>query len=418
LQNIIKGGKFLSTWDEKFKGHAIHQAVGAVTEFVRGIDLTNLPLDVVDAISRIIIALEKATTLLETADATLISYQLLDTLNKHINAIKAELSAYITNHNVGHVTNANNNTDTLLDIMSRLLLVRTEADISAIINTASVFRETARNLMSTLTCESENTKKIIKENMDNVSALSTQVEQLRTNIDQQKPRLDTAITEFQRQFSEAEDRRRQTFEATTKKLADDISKTQLELKQSIEKFTSKTEDDAKKLVEEIDEKRKDAIELLHVIGNIGLTGNYKMEANSEKQSADVFRWISLAAMVLIVLGVGSTLWTALKPDALWQPVMLRIGITIALAIPAAYAARESERHRQLERHYRRMELELASVDTYLGKLPDNIKNDLKAKLADQFFGRTGIDTKTEQDKIVTTSILDILKLAIEKLAKK
>lgn len=169
---------------------------------------------------------------------------------------------------------------------------------------------------------------------------------------------------------------------------------------------------------EIDKKRSDAVDLVQVIGNVGVTGNYKMEANAERRSANIFRWIALGAMALIVVGIGATLWAALKADATWQQVLLRLGITIALSIPAAYAARESERHRQLERRYRRLELELSSIDAYLVKIPEETRNTLKVKLAERFFGQNESEMKAESADKTVSSVLDILKLAIANLSKK
>ena len=86
---------------------------------------------------------------------------------------------------------------------------------------------------------------------------------------------------------------------------------------------------------------------------------------------------------------------------------------LALAIPAAYAAKESAKHRLLENHNRRSELELASLDPYLEKLPEDTRNKVKEELTKNFFGLNSKEIKVE-DSISSVAIFDLLKSAISK----
>ena len=64
-------------------------------------------------------------------------------------------------------------------------------------------------------------------------------------------------------------------------------------------------------------------------------------------------------------------------------------VALLLAAPAYYAAQQSREHRGLERRYRSMELELASMNPYLELLPEELQQAVKTELASRYFG--GLD---------------------------
>ncbi|MDF0535853.1 hypothetical protein PY479_16410, partial [Shewanella sp. A32] len=84
-----------------------------------------------------------------------------------------------------------------------------------------------------------------------------------------------------------------------------------------------------------------------------------------------------------------------------------------LGIPAAYAAKESSKHRELENHNRRAELELASLDPYLEKLPKETKDKVKEELTVKFFGLNQLH-QMEEESVTIKDIINLLKTAIEK----
>ena len=120
-----------------------------------------------------------------------------------------------------------------------------------------------------------------------------------------------------------------------------------------------------------------------------MTGDYQRNAEDQRKAAD--RW-RLAAIALFVVGAGAValLLGFLAPDELGVAGTVRRA-TVALLVlaPAYYAAQQSREHRHLERRYRSMELELASMNPYLELLPEELQQALKAELASRYF--TGTD---------------------------
>jgi hypothetical protein len=174
------------------------------------------------------------------------------------------------------------------------------------------------------------------------------------------------------------------------------------------------------LLKEIQDTKDEAKRYYRIITNVGVTGNYKREADAEHKQANLFRGVALALMLAIVAGVALTIDAMRFEDGRWAGVLLRIGVTLALAYPAAYAARESDRHRRLARHYRRMELELSSVDTYLGSLDETKRAELKASLAERYFGRDDQEPRSavKAESELSVSSVDRLVHIIEDLVKR
>ena len=119
-------------------------------------------------------------------------------------------------------------------------------------------------------------------------------------------------------------------------------------------------------------------------------------------------------MVVVVL---ATLFVSVENGVDPWLALFRLGAALSLVVPAAYAARESSRHRTLENKNRRAELELASIDAYLESLPDEKRSEIKAELTDKFFGQISEEEKTESG-VTTDSLASLLKEAINALGRK
>src|SRR3990172_8125090 len=255
--------------------------------------------------------------------------------------------------------------------------------------------------------------------------------EIKTQIDTQKSRLDVAITEFQKQFSEAEDRRRSDFDTQLKKQSEDYKLDKEKFEKENKQFIDLKNKESMELLEGfqkqgstaiqfLEERKKLTSDLLKVISNIGVTGNFNKIANSDRKWAD---WLRIIAFVFMAGAAGLAIYTVfyvIKGDFDWKNVLFRITTTLILFVPGYYAAKESEKHRRSEQRYRRMELELASIDPYLESLPEDKRHTLKETLAQRFFGQP---EKTEvimdgEDIVTAKSLFDLFKEVIKHLVKK
>ena len=87
-----------------------------------------------------------------------------------------------------------------------------------------------------------------------------------------------------------------------------------------------------------------------------------------------------------------------------------------MGIFAVYAARQAERSDEEERRARKMELELASINSYLADLQPEIQEQIKTKLAEKFFGREDVEKLIKKSKVPKNN-LDVVKYFVEELLK-
>jgi hypothetical protein len=273
-----------------------------------------------------------------------------------------------------------------------------------------------------------------------LTELQTQLETTQNEIQTQKGRLDTAIAEFQQQFSKQQDARQEQFTAAEKERTEGFSKALDERdkkfdevsdahKERFDKICDAASDKLAKLHEEttvqiksyigtLDEYKEKAEKLVHVIGNTGMVGGYQKTANTERTTARVWQ-------VLAVLSLGGFIWfavslssAALAAQISWGNFGARAVVAFAFGIAAAFCARQSDRHEDSEAYNRRIELELASIDPYLVGLPDDTQHAVKVELAKRLFGQK--PTPKKQQKVSGTNA-DLLRMTIEtitELAKK
>lgn len=67
----------------------------------------------------------------------------------------------------------------------------------------------------------------------------------------------------------------------------------------------------------------------------------------------------------------------------------------------------------LENHNRKAELELASLDPFLEKLPEETRHKVKEELTSKFFGLSSTEVK-DDESVSYLALLDLLKTAISK----
>jgi hypothetical protein len=452
----------MSEWVDRFENHLIHSQIQQINDLLDQVGKhAEKQVDSLEDYNRLTQIISFISNSLSNTDPLLAANPTLKNLSSHAQNIIQELSSYNANQNRGHLVNANNHADNLL-VQGRMLVPVTQVtDIDGLRESIGNFRKSAGQYIRYL---EEDFKKLQIQ----INDLSSKGIEISNDINVQKGRLDTAISQFQQQFSDSAEKRREQFAISEKQRNDEhvqalenLEKKFSELAiQNNEKFTAflkviedesrtkleefnekliaidgrsqliseKIQDEAKTQMEtlEVDstdiinvlwEKKEEASNLVQIIGNIGVTGNFQKIANQEKETADWLRKVALLLMTGMVIVIGLTIFISAENGFDWKLSLFRIGAALVLAVPATYAASESTKHRNAEYRNRQAELELASIDPFLEKMPDATKYELKAKLTERFFG-TSRSEEIAKEKISSSSLFDLIKLTIENLTKK
>jgi rubrerythrin len=271
---------------------------------------------------------------------------------------------------------------------------------------------------------------VIKKELNSLSGAiaqgKTRLDENNQTIQQQKVRLDQSIAEFQKQFSEAQEKRTKDFADSLKKNSDEFTtqekRHETEFKDTAAKrkieYEAFFEDARKQSNAHLDFLQKREAEVNKIFGAIGTTafaGNFKTTADTEASSANLWRWIALSLMAAMIVVGGYAFYYSIGHETDWRVFAFRLGTVIVLAIPAIYAANESSKHRERERQNRKTHLELASLDAYLVLLPEAERNKIKGNLTDKFFGVPVL--KEKADEVTQKDLFGVLTTVLNNLTK-
>ena len=264
------------------------------------------------------------------------------------------------------------------------------------------------------------------------------VEDLRKDINEQKGRLDTAISRFQEQFSKTEDSRREEFSKAEKERVletknaidnfqssfEDISNTLEDktrqfseaIEKSIEDQLSSLESKTTESVSHIESNKDKAAKLIGIISNTGMVGGYQSAANTKRNLSWFWQLVAtLSLLGLIVFAIKAMNVTVDSGSFSWGVFSARVFVATAFGVLAAYASRQSDRNEKLEARYRKIELEMASINPYISELPSESQEKLREEFATKIFGSSESEPLLESEDKWNGSVVDLLKMAIKEM---
>lgn len=403
----------MSQWEDKLEQHAIHTTLANLNEALESEVLISEDINVIAFTDKIGQLSAYIDISLKNVIPPLINQGHLNNANSHLQNVLNELNAYISNRNTAHLHNTATHIDSVMSQINALPVQRKSVEEDGFTESLIRFKKLVEKSFKEI-------KSLKDELADSVSDISSDTEMQKNKIEE----LSVSIDNYQQnivEHLENFDARFTSFEtAFNAKLDESLEKSKEELEAFIQErekvHKNKIEElsnNANELLKHIEEKKKAASDLVQVIGNIGITGNYQKIANQEKEAADRWRNIALLLMISMVVIIAVTIGISASNGFDWKLALFRIGAALILAIPATYAAKESSKHRALETHNRRAELELASLDPFLEKLPDEIAYKIKEGLTDKFFGLTTND-QSRNENVSYSALFDLLKEAVAK----
>jgi hypothetical protein len=415
----------MNPWRKQFNEHPLHKSLEIINNLLSTTSLKTKDEVVLDSFNRLLVVMQAFTKFVQALNPELTVKAYLDNLYAPLSQIIPQLTEFGKSENPVHLQSANQQADQLVQKMPPFALPETAIQYAESVNSLSIAIE---GLIASLTEQSKKTSTSLKNLNDRLTAASGREAQLDKTIETQKGRLDTAIAEFQKQFSDAQEARRKevvatetNFKAQLEKFKETITNEVTTLvvnqKNILTDLSAKLSARGNQIIAEMENKKNAAAKVLDVSTNVAVSGGYGKYASEEKSAADFFRGIALLFMCALIYFAYRTIEVALHVDAIdWRLLAIRALTTFTLTIPSFYAVKESNKHRTTERRYRKMQLELAAVDPYLELLEKEKRDQIKLKLSERFFAQPEIsDNATDVD---ANSLLDIIKQVINALLKK
>ena len=227
-----------------------------------------------------------------------------------------------------------------------------------------------------------------------------QIAELESQFEAQKARVDELVASQSQVFQTSQTERASSFtqesesRTTSFKQESETRKTTFDLwsKDSEERLAKLLKDakgDADANLAAMSKHLDRASEILGIVAASGVSGHYKETAERDFKSANIYRRWAFAFFA-IMAGVITYVVTSIKADNFrWEMGLFRVGVGMALLIPAYYCAKESSKHREAEKRNRRLQIELATIEPYLEKLnnPEEMRVILKDKANSYFMGQ-------------------------------
>lgn len=175
---------------------------------------------------------------------------------------------------------------------------------------------------------------------------------------------------------------------------------------------------AKETQSRLSQKESRINEIVGITTEKAIAGNYETTAEIESRNADRMRNYSLSFMLMMILVTSYTYYQSFYHTVNLSSSIIKLSIVIILSIPAGYLARESAKHRNQQHKYEQLSLHLKAASPYVEDLPEEIKNEIKIKIADQIFSQgTSRHNDEESFRLSTDFVLKKILEKVEKLPK-
>lgn len=403
----------MSKWEEQLKNHAIFTTLADLSERLKDESLISEDINVIELVDKIVQLQAYAEISLNNIVPELIGLGVINNANSQLTAVRNEVNSYIANKNIAHLNNAASHVDATMAQIVLFPVPRPHLAEEAYSESLSKFKSIIINSFQEL----KETKDGLAEAINSLSNESENQNQnlteLASKIDQQGENIEGQVSSFNERFDAYEASSNERLDIKIDENNKQIISLLESQKNSFSEQVESQRSDGENVIEALKLNKQQASDLVQVIGNIGITGNYKNIANQEKGAADKWRNIALFLMIGMVGVIALTIGISATNGFDWKLALFRIGAALVLALPATYAAKESSKHRILENINRKAELELASLDPFLEKLPEETRFKVKEELTGKFFGSSTVDAK-DDESVTYSALLELLKVAISK----
>lgn len=367
----------------EYVSHPLRNLLDRLTELATSAELTDPDLLTTEAnagaLETTFAVVSAVRSMFERTPALLVSSHGLTQLQNAFQSIFNELSAYQSNKNQGHIQNAKAQVEQA--VMPQLWAfgpAHQVGDSGQLVEVVNQATQAARDAVQQLVTQRD--ALVVRQTAltQQVQDSQARLESLTESVAKQKAEAASAVAVVQQMYAEKEAERVVAFEAMLKELRTDFAKLQ-----------SESERTQSERLDSLRTSQEQAAQIVQVVGNTGITGNYQKIANSEGQQANTWRWITIAFFASGIAIAGATFWKfwhePFSPETAWS-VLIRLMYAIAITAPAWYTARESARHRSSADRARQTELELASLGPFIELMPDEKKHQIREELTKRYFG--------------------------------
>ena len=366
----------------EFASHPIFSMVDRLLDLSKSPELASPELlsneASASAVESVFAVVEVLQSRLRRATPQLVSGYGLSQLQSGLQSVYNELSSYQSNKNPGHLQNARAQVEQAVLPQVWSFGPSTEQGSDESQRVLSGISARAKEAIAQLTSERDELSSRISVLAGQVAESVGRLEQLTEAVAKQRAEAGSVVAVVQQAHAEKEAERATAFDSLLRDLREQFAVL----------LKSASDSQAGHLVA-LRKSEAEAAQIVQVVGNIGITGNYQKIATSESEQANTWRRITIgffaAGMLLACLTFLKFWHEPITPENTWS-ALVRLMYALAITAPAWYAARESARHRSNSDRARQTELELASLGPFIELMPEEKKNQIREELTKRYFG--------------------------------
>ena len=378
----------MSIWSDRVDSWGIPALVEQVRELVDAGGISDQTEQ--DHLERGLRVAEQVRWTLENIDPTLVANQTLEQLSLLLRSLIEQITSWRSGAGVDQLTSlAAASADGLVRLLGEIPIPASAAEASAEIGSlrrsvgqhrgqmereVEGFRDQVQQRIADLEAERQalvdaHTARDA-ESTASLAALRDEVTRLRDEMTTLLSSARTLETNQQATFGQSQTTNQEAFAsllAEARESLDQSTKGMLsDTRGAVEAMTADMADH----VESAEARTQKIEELFEIAAETTLIGNYTRNANRERKTADVWRWIAVFAATMAV-AVGA--WAAVvaahnRPD--WDLLAAKGVLVTAVAAVAAYAASQSSEHRGSQRDAEHVAVQLAALKPYLSDVAD------------------------------------------------
>ncbi len=344
----------MSQWTDRIRNHQVWQQLQSLGPAIdQAVAREGVDPDTVAALERLRAVLTFVGKRLAAADPATTHPGPLDGITTALQNSTNEVQAFVANGNAGHVANANSHGDTALSHLAQVAVPTTPKELAGLKDAATAYRSALEEQLRKATAASSGLT-------GETDALKGKLTELSSAITAERQRLSQLASEFQSQFSSAQETRSREYTDAqgarqekfgaliadfTARLAEqnaDFSQQKdaaiKSHSQDMEELRKEYGEAAKAVLDQIDGHRQDVEKLVGVIGDLGVTSGYVKTANYARKALWIWQSVAVLAMGGVIFAAYKLFIPQLQGAFSWEAFAGRLILSLTVGVLAAYAA--------------------------------------------------------------------------------
>lgn len=259
-------------------------------------------------------------------------------------------------------------------------LLSTEVDIRTRAETVLASATEAQTKLATTTTQ-------VDETSNKAGELATELARVKEDLERVEAASRDLVTQQQTAFSQAETERSTAFSTLLADKNKELDTTLTELGERAEQEIAAVREAIQNDKNSVEKAKTRVEEILGIVGEEALIGEYSKNATRDRSTADLWRWITAGSILLAILATGWLALAASRTGTNWHELLAKIVLAASLSGLAGYSAQQSSEHRKAQRMSETMASQLAALKPYLKDMGDPIKgDDVLSEVARKLFG--------------------------------